>query len=89
MVNLWIGAAVDLHDMLHGFRAGRSTGNVSLEVKLLQQLTAIREEVLYEVLLDLRNPTAPWNGSYTWISCYDMISDRRQRDSFTSSGTTS
>ena len=89
MVNLWIGAAVDLHDVLHRFRAGRGTGNVSLEVKLLQQLTAISEEVLYEVLLDLIIPTAPWTGSYTWISCYDMISDRRQRDSFTSIGTTS
>ena len=64
-MNLLIRAAVDLHDMLHGFRSGRGTGNVSLEVKLLQQLTAIREEVLYEVLLDLRNPTSPWTGSYT------------------------
>ena len=88
-MNLRIGAAVDLNDMLNGFRAVRRTGNVSLEFKLLHQLAAIREEVLYEVLLELRNPTALWTGSYTWISCYDMISDHGQRDSFIYSGTTS
>ena len=42
------------HNILHGFWEGRGTGNAALEAKLLQQLMAMREEVLFEVLLDLR-----------------------------------
>ena len=45
--------AIKLHDVLHGFREGRSTGTATLEAKLLQQLAAMREEVLYVIFLDL------------------------------------
>ena len=45
--------AITYHDALHGFRAGRGTGTATLEAKLLQQLAATREEVLYVIFLDL------------------------------------
>ena len=45
--------AITYHDALHSFREGRGTGTATLEAKLLQQLAAIREEVLYLILLDL------------------------------------
>ena len=45
--------AITYHDALHGFRAGRGTGAATLEAKLLQQLAAMREEVLYIIFLDL------------------------------------
>ena len=45
--------SITYHDALHGFRAGRGTGTATLEAKLLQQLAAMREEVLYVILLDL------------------------------------
>ena len=54
VVNRRIGVAVQFHDMLHGFRDGQGKGNVYLESNLIYQITAMREEVLYEVLLDLR-----------------------------------
>ena len=38
---------LQLHDALHGFREGRGTGTATLEAKLLQQLAAMMEEVLY------------------------------------------
>ena len=57
----WIGAAVQFHDVLHGFQESRGTGAASLKAKLLQQLTEIREEVLYEVFLDLRKSYDPLN----------------------------
>ena len=44
---------IKLHDVLHGFREGRGTGTATLEVKLLQQLAAMREEVLYVIFLGL------------------------------------
>ena len=44
---------LQLHDALHGFREGRGTGTATLEAKLLQQLAAMREEVLYVIFLDL------------------------------------
>ena len=53
ILNLWITASINFHDFLHGFRAGRGTGTATLESKLLQQLAALREEVLYMILLDL------------------------------------
>ena len=37
---------LQLHDVLHGFREGRGTRTATLEAKLLQQLAAMREEVL-------------------------------------------
>ena len=39
--------------MLHGFWEGCGTGTANLEAKLLQQLAAMREEVLYMIFLDL------------------------------------
>ena len=41
------------HDVLHGFRKDRGTRTATLEAKLLQQLAAMREEVLYVIFLDM------------------------------------
>ena len=45
--------AITYHNALHGFRGGRGTGTATLEAKLLQQLAAIREEVLYVIFMEL------------------------------------
>ena len=45
--------AITYHDFLLGFRAVRGTGTATLEAMLLQQLAAMREEVLYVIFLDL------------------------------------
>ena len=45
--------AITYHDALHGFWAGRGTGTATLKSKLLQQIAAMREEVLYVIFLDL------------------------------------
>ena len=44
---------LQLHDALHRFWEGRGTGTATLEAKLLQQLAAMRKEVLYVIFLDL------------------------------------
>ena len=46
-------ASITYHGFLHGFRAGRGTGTATLEAKLLQQLAALREEVMYMIFLDM------------------------------------
>ena len=46
-------ASITYHDFLHVFWAGRSTGNATLDANLLQQLAAMREEVLYVISIDL------------------------------------
>ena len=46
-------SSITFHDVFHGFRAGRGTGTATLEAKLLQQLAAMREEVLYVIFLYL------------------------------------
>ena len=46
-------ARIKFYDALHGFWEGRGTGTATLEAKLLKQLAAMREEVLYVIFLDL------------------------------------
>ena len=53
ILNRRITSSITYHDFLYGFRAVRGTGTATLEAKLLQQLAALREEVLYVIFLDL------------------------------------
>ena len=46
ILNRRLTASITYHDFLQGFWAGRGTGTANLEAKLLQQLAALREEVL-------------------------------------------
>ena len=45
--------AITYHHALHGFQEDRGTGTATFEAKPLQQLAAMREEVLYGIFLDL------------------------------------
>ena len=47
-------AAITFHDVLHGFWEVHGTGTATLKVKLIQQITATREAVLYKVCLELQ-----------------------------------
>ena len=69
VINRRIGAAVQFHDMMHGFRTGRGAGIASLKNKLPHKLTKIREEVLYKVFLDLHKAYDALNRE----SCMDII----------------
>ena len=44
---------MDLHDALHGFRAGWGMGMGSLEANLAQQFVEIAHEPLFQVFLDV------------------------------------
>ena len=46
-------ASIQFHDTLSGFSIVRGTGIASLEDNLIQQIMAMKEEVLYEIFLDL------------------------------------
>ena len=53
ILNRQITASITFHDLPHRFRECRSTGTATLKAKLLHQLAALREEVLYVIFLDL------------------------------------
>ena len=53
ILNRRLIASITFHNFLHRFRAGCGTGTAILEAKLLQQLAALREEILYVIFLDL------------------------------------
>ena len=53
ILNRQLTASITFHDILHGFRMGCGTGTTTLEDKLLQQLAAMSEEVLYMIFMDL------------------------------------
>ena len=54
LLNRRFTSAITFHNVLHGFGAGWGTRTAALGAKLIQQLTAMREAVLFELLLDLR-----------------------------------
>ena len=54
ILNRRFTASITYHDSLHGFRAGRGTGTATIEVELLLQVTAMREEVLHGIFLYLQ-----------------------------------
>ena len=54
IINLRLTASITYHGFLHVFRSGRGTGTATLKAKLLQQLAAMREEVMYVIFLDLK-----------------------------------
>ena len=41
------------HDVIHGFRIRCGAGTASLEAKLLQHLTSMREVVIHDIFMDL------------------------------------
>ena len=53
ILNLRFTASINYHNSIHGFWAGCGTGTITLEVKLLQQVTTLREAVLHAIFLDL------------------------------------
>ena len=53
ILNHCFTAFIAYHDYLHGLRAGHGTGTATLEVKLTQNITAMREEVFHAIFLDL------------------------------------
>ena len=53
ILNLRLTASITFHDFFYRFRAGCSTFTATLEAKLLPQLEALRDEVLYVIFLYL------------------------------------
>ena len=45
--------SITYHEFLHCFWSGRGTGTASLEVKILQKVMTMREELLHTIFLDL------------------------------------
>ena len=54
IMNRRMASTIELHDALHGFRAGRGTGTATIEAKLLQQWAMLTEIPLHGIFLDLR-----------------------------------
>ena len=55
ILNQHLMEAIQFHNKLHVLRTVRGTGTVSLESNLLQNLVAMRGEVVYEIFLDFYN----------------------------------
>ena len=53
ILNLFFITSTTYHESIHGFWVGHSTGTEKFEVKLLQQVTDMREEVLHAIFPDL------------------------------------
>ena len=69
VLNWRIGAAVQFNSVLHGLWAGQGTGTTSIEANLLRQLTAMGEEVIYKVFLDLRKAY----DKFDWDICMEIL----------------
>ena len=51
LLNCRLMEGITFHDVQYGFQAGRGMGTASHEAKMTQQLTDMREAVLFEVFL--------------------------------------
>ena len=60
---------IGYHYTLHGFWEWRGTGITTFEAKIIQQLTATREAVLYDILLDLQKVYVPLDK----YSCLEIL----------------
>ena len=54
IINCRLSTTIYFHEVLHEFWEVRGMGTTSIEAKLLQQLTDMREGVLYAIFLDLK-----------------------------------
>ena len=63
ILNHWLTSSITYNNFLHGFWAGRGTGTTTLEAKLIHQLAALTEEVLYMIFLDLHKEYNALNNS--------------------------
>ena len=46
-------AAIEFHDILHGFQVKQGMGTATLEAKLLHQISGMRQEVMYKIFFDI------------------------------------
>ena len=53
ILSLRFTTSIAFHDVLNGSRVGHNTGTASIEAKLLHQLTDTRDDVFYEIFMDL------------------------------------
>ena len=73
LLNHRLAAAITFHDVLHGFRAGSGIRTATLEAKMLQQLTAMREAVIFEVFLDIQKAY----DALDWYMCLGIMAAYR------------
>ena len=69
LLNRCFTLVIQFHDVLYAFWVGCGTGNTALKAKMLQNITAIREAVLYEILLYLHKVFATLDRD----RCLDII----------------
>ena len=66
ITNTRLRASVRLHEVLHGFHAGRWMGTAILELKLAQELASVDQDPLFLVFLDLKR-------SYDTVDCGRLL----------------
>ena len=47
IVDWRLEVAIEIHDVLHGFRSKLGTGTATLEAKLIHQISGMRKEEMY------------------------------------------
>ena len=72
LLNCQITSAITYHDELNRFWASWDMGTAALKYKLLQQLMAVSEDVLFEVFLDIQKAynALDWERSLELLAEY-------------------
>ena len=72
LINTRLRVSLQLHDVLHGFRAGRGVGTAIMELKLAPELASIDQDPLFLVLLYLRKAydTVDWERLLVTLEGY-------------------
>lgn len=60
ILNLCLTVSIQFYEGFHVFHTGRGMGTASLKSNMLQHLTDMKEEALYEIFYIFINPMMPW-----------------------------
>ena len=69
ILNCRLTADIQFHDTLYRLQTGRGTGTAYLESNIPQQLLTMREEILYDILLDIHKS----HDSLNCDLCLDIL----------------
>ena len=72
LLNYQLTTAIKLHDVLHGFWAGQGRGTSALESKILEQILATINAVLFDIFLDLHKvyDALDWDRFFEILATY-------------------
>ena len=67
IIDQLLADSIEFRNILHGIRAQKGTGTATLEAKLLQYITIPRQDVLYNIFVDIHKAYVALDWVHTLV----------------------